>query len=55
MSWPHFWQVECEDATDKVINEDLNGKELWTSEELQTPVYHTKDGMPNSWFPYLST
>jgi fatty acid synthase subunit alpha, fungi type len=32
------------DAADKVINEDLNGEELWTPEGLHIPVYHTEDG-----------
>ncbi len=50
-----FHSQYLQDATDKVINEDLNGEELWTSEGLQIPVYHTEDGMSNSWLPYSST
>jgi len=42
-------------AMDKVINKDLNGEELWTSEGLQIPVYHAEDGMSNSCLPYSST
>jgi len=50
---PHSQYLQ--DATDKLINEDLNGEELQTSEELQIPVYHTKDGMSNSWLRYSLT
>lgn len=32
------------DATNKVINEDLAGEELWKASELEIPVYHTEDG-----------
>jgi fatty acid synthase subunit alpha len=31
-------------ATDKVFEIDLEGKELWTPEELAVPVFHTQDG-----------
>lgn len=31
-------------ATDKVFDIDLEGKELWTPEELAIPVFHTGDG-----------
>jgi hypothetical protein len=33
------------DATDNVVDEDLNGEELWTAEGLQIPVCHTEDSM----------
>ena len=32
------------DAVDVLLNEDLKGEELWESDELQIPVYHTADG-----------
>jgi fatty acid synthase subunit alpha, fungi type/fatty acid synthase subunit beta, fungi type len=31
-------------ATDKVLDIDLAGEELWSPSELQIPVYHTEDG-----------
>jgi fatty acid synthase subunit alpha, fungi type len=43
-----FHSQYLQDATDKVIDEDLNGEELWTSEGLQIPVYHTEDGMSSN-------
>ncbi len=43
-----FHSQYLRDATDKVIFEDLNGEELWTSEGLQIPVYHTEDGTSNN-------
>ena len=30
-----------------LVDEDLNGEELWTAEGLQIPVYHTEDGRFN--------
>jgi fatty acid synthase subunit beta len=39
-----FHSQYLQDAADKVINQDLNGEELWTAEGLQIPVYHTEDG-----------
>lgn len=39
-----FHSQYLRDATDKVIHEDLNGEELWTTEGLRIPVYHTEDG-----------
>ena len=32
-------------VTEKVLNIDLAGEELWMVSELQIPVYHTEDGM----------
>ena len=32
------------DAVDVLLNDDLKGEELWESDELQIPVYHTADG-----------
>jgi fatty acid synthase subunit alpha len=43
-----FHSQYLRDATDKVIDEDLNGEELWTAEGLQIPVYHTEDGRLNN-------
>jgi malonyl CoA-acyl carrier protein transacylase len=43
-----FHSQYLRDATDSVIDEDLNGEELWTAEGLQIPVYHTEDGKSNS-------
>ncbi|KAJ7077160.1 fatty acid synthase [Mycena belliarum] len=31
-------------ATDKVMEEDLGGEDLWKAEDLQIPVYNTEDG-----------
>lgn len=31
-------------ATDKLYDEDLGGKELWSSDELKIPVFNTADG-----------
>jgi fatty acid synthase subunit beta len=31
-------------ATEKVVEEDLDGDELWDAEELEIPVYNTEDG-----------
>ena len=31
-------------ATDKVFQIDLEGKELWTPEQLAVPLFHTEDG-----------
>jgi len=32
------------DATEKLIEEDLEGEELWVAEDLKVPVYNTEDG-----------
>jgi len=32
------------DAVDVLLNDDLEGEELWEGDELQIPVYHTADG-----------
>ena len=32
------------DAVDVLLNDDLEGEELWDAAELQIPVYHTADG-----------
>ena len=34
------------DAVDVLLNDDLEGEELWDADELQIPVYHTTDGEP---------
>ena len=34
-----YWE-----AAEKVIDQDLNGEELWTTQGLQILVYHTEDG-----------
>jgi fatty acid synthase subunit alpha, fungi type len=39
-----FHSQYLRDATDKIVNDDLNGEELWTPEGLHIPVYHTEDG-----------
>ena len=31
-------------VTEKVFEIDLEGKELWTPEDLAIPVFHTEDG-----------
>ncbi|KAF5337910.1 hypothetical protein D9758_013124 [Tetrapyrgos nigripes] len=31
-------------ATDKLLNEDLKGEELWKSSDLKIPVFNTEDG-----------
>jgi len=32
------------DATEKLIEEDLEGEELWTANDIKIPVYNTEDG-----------
>ncbi|KAI0264369.1 fatty acid synthase [Gloeopeniophorella convolvens] len=39
-----FHSQYLKDAADKVIEEDLQGEELWTPAGLNIPVYHTEDG-----------
>ncbi|KAF5389975.1 hypothetical protein D9757_013855 [Collybiopsis confluens] len=39
-----FHSVYLAKATDKVIEEDLEGDELWKPEELRIPVFNTEDG-----------
>ena len=42
-----FWSLVCHiiaDATEKLIEEDLEGEELWVAEDLKVPVYNTEDG-----------
>ena len=39
-----FHSQYLRDAADKVIYQDLIGKELWTAKGLQILVYHTEDG-----------
>ena len=33
------------EATQKLVEEDLEGEELWSSKDLKIPVYNTEDGM----------
>ena len=42
-----FYSHYLRDATDKVVNEDLNGEEFWTAEGLQITVYYTEGGRLN--------
>lgn len=35
-------------VVEQFLEEDLQGKELWTQKELQIPVYHTNDGERSS-------
>ena len=42
-----FHSQYLRDATDKVINEDINDEEFWTAERLQITVYHTEGGRLN--------
>jgi len=39
-----FHSQYLRDATDKVVYEDLDGEELWTTERLQIPVFDTENG-----------
>jgi hypothetical protein len=50
-----FHSQYLRDASDKVINEELNGEELWTAEELQITVYHTEDGRLNGWLSFVDS
>lgn len=49
-----FHSQYLQGATDKVVNDDLDGEELWTPEGLHVPVYHTEDGGLIKWFLYSS-
>ena len=40
-----FHSQYLRDAVDKVIYEDPNGEEHWTTEALQIPVYDTENGV----------
>jgi hypothetical protein len=37
-------------ATEKLIEEDLEGEELWSAKDIKIPVYNTEDGAFNEFF-----
>lgn len=39
-----FHSPYLRDAVDILLNDDLEGEELWDADELQIPVYHTANG-----------
>ena len=39
-----FHSVYMEGASEKLMQEDLDGEELWRPEDLAIPVYHTQNG-----------
>ena len=39
-----FHSIYMEGASEKLLQEDLDGEELWQPEDLVIPVYHTQNG-----------